>query len=959
MKNNYNYKSMQTLKPLIAAILVVFPPLMSHAATGTPNSGAILQQIKPAKQATPSSSETGLVVEKDRAATPAAEAQSTEASRAAAVTEDATPTTAETAFLVNKLQITGNKKIDTATLHALVAEAEGKKLTLTDLSKLAASLTDYYRSHGYPVAIASIPKQTVTNGIVRIEINFEHAEKNSTQNKNTANDKLLANNTAAISGNFAKYPMLQLTQPNVPFVVNAIRISGNIQVKTALLHELVAGNEGQTLTLIELRERIAIITDYYRKHGFPLAHAVIPGQLVKGGIVDVQIIKMRPTEDAAYDFSGEKQQTLTPVAPAKRLASVNNARPMLQLTQPNTVFLVKTLRITGNIKVGTAVLHALVADSEGKRLNLVQLRERIGKITDYYKDHGFQNAHAIIPGQVIKSGVVEVQIVAMRGGKDTEANASAAVAPIYNELEPVATAKPAAEVSDAPPVAAEATPVAAEAVADPDFLVNSIIISGNKNIATPILHALVAEAEGKKLVIATLYKLVGRITDYYHNHGYPLARAVIPAQTISNGIVNVQVYEANYGKIELNNTSRVKNPLLVNTLSSLQPGDVIAQAKLDHALLLLSDIPGVVVNSTLKPGEAVGTSDLQVNTSASQRVYGNVVLDNYGNGYTGRPRIGGTVNVIDPLGLGFGDTLSLSGLSSGGGLNYGRAAYESMLNQYGTRMGGSYSALHYKLGGTFKDLNAQGNAQVLSIWAKHPLIRSRDLNLYGQAKLEHLKLNDHVGTTQKTDRNLNNASLNITGDTRDTLLSGGINTWDLGITRGNVDFSDANALISDAATAKTNGSFSKLNVNLSRLQSISADNALYVSLAAQVAGDNLDSSQKMSVGGPYTVRAYDTGAVSGDTGYLVSAELRHDLGALLNGQVHVLGFVDTAHITVNKNNWGTAKNSATLSGVGVGLNWVGQNNFNANAYIATPIGATPSLVTTNSTRAWVEIGKRF
>lgn len=864
-----NYKKIQTLKPIIAALLVVFPPLVSYADTGAPNSGAILQQIKPVKQAAPSSSNTGLVIEKESAVKSVIEAQ----------TQD----------------------------QVAAPASAGESADLN---------------------------------------------KNAVQNNSSVNDQNSANKITAQASDIATHSMLQLTQPNVPIVVNAIRISGNIKVKTAVLHELVAGNEGQTLTLIELRERIEIITDYYRKHGFPLAHAIIPNQLVKKGIVDVQIIKMHPTDDTAYDLSVVKQGKLTPVAPSKRLASVNNARPMLQLTQPKTVFLVKALRITGNIKVATATLHALVADSEGKRLNLVQLRERIGKITDYYKDHGFTNAHAIIPGQVIKSGVVEVQIVAMRGGKDTEANANAAAAPIYTELEPVVTAKPAAEVSEAPPAAAEA-------VADPDFLVNSIIISGNKNIATPILHALVAEAEGKKLVIATLYKLVGRITDYYHSHGYPLARAVIPAQTISNGVVHVQVYEAEYGKIELNNNSRVKSLLLARTLSSLQPGDVIAQAKLDHALLLLSDIPGVVVNSTLKPGEAVGTSDLQVTTTPSQRVYGNVVLDNYGNGYTGRPRIGGTLNVIDPLGLGHGDTLSLSGLSSGSGLNYGRAAYETMLNQYGTRMGGSFSALHYKLGGTFKDLNAQGDAQVLSFWAKHPLIRSRNLNLYGQAKYDHLKLNDHVGTTQKTDRNLNNASLNITGDTRDTFLSGGINTWDLGLTRGNVDFSDANAMISDAATAKTAGSFSKLNLNLSRLQSVSANNAFYVSLAAQAAGDNLDSSQKMSVGGPYTVRAYDTGAISGDSVYLVSAELRHDLGTFLNGQVHALGFVDTAHITVNKNTWGTANNTARLSGVGLGLNWVGQNNFNANAYIATPIGATPALASTNSTRAWVEIGKRF
>lgn len=1080
MKNNY--QSIQTFKPLIAALLVVFPPLVTYAATlGIPNSGEILQQIKPSNQATPSSSNTGLVIEKDVATKSPVDDQT----KAGDIEKKKTGSTStEPSFLINKLVFVGNLEIDTETLHNLVADSEGKKLTINELNKLAAKITDFYHSHGYPFALAIIPKQTVSNGVVSIEIMAEHAEKNNANNVQVSpkslsdQDEVPKNsditkypmlqltqpnvpfvvNTIRISGNIkvktsilhglvasnegqtltitelrermatiadyyrqhgfplahavipdqlvkagivdvqivirsakaekgnarnavnvqtsskntpyeddvpknrdiSKYPMLQLTQPNVAFVVNAIRISGNIKVKTSILHALVAGNEAQTLTLIELRERIVIITDYYRKHGFPLAHAVIPGQLVKGGIVDVQIIKMHPTDDDAYDFSGVKQEPSTLVAIGNRLVSINNSRPTLRLMQPNTVFLVKSLLITGNIKVGTATLHALVAGSEGKRLNLIQLRERVGKITDYYKANGFPNAHAIIPGQVIKGGVVEVQVIAMHRKKDTKANASAAIAPIYIDavsVEDAATIVAASVVEEKPQVAT------ANAVADQDFLVSAIVISGNKNIATSILHPLVAEAEGKKLVIETLLKLVGRITDYYHSHGYPLARAIIPVQTISNGIVNVEVYEAYYGKLELNNSSRVKNLLLADTLSTLQPGDVIAQAKLDHALLLLSDIPGVVVNSTLKPGEAVGTSDLEVNTSPSRRVYGNVVLDNYGNSYTGRPRIGGTINVIDPIGLGLGDTLSLSALSSGSGLNYGRAAYESVLNKYGTRMGGSYANLGYKVGGIFKVANQQGSAQVLSIWAKHPLIRSRDLNLYGQAKLEYLNLNDDVGSTIKTDRNLNNGSFNITGDTRDAILSGGINTWDLGLTKGRVDFSNAEALLHDAVTTNTNGYFSKLNVNLSRLQRVSANNALYVSLATQVAGDNLDSSQKMTAGGPYTVRAYSTGAVSGDTGYMLSAELRHDLGSLFNGQVNALGFIDTAHITVNKNTWPSTFNSninsATLSGIGFGINWLGTNNFNASAYIATPIGATPVPTPKDSTRVWVEIGKRF
>ena len=48
---------------------------------------------------------------------------------------------------------------------------------------------------------------------------------------------------------------------------------------------------------------------------------------------------------------------------------------------------------------------------------------------------------------------------------------------------------------------------------------------------------------------------------------------------------------------------------------------------MDHALLLLSDVPGVVVLATLKPGDAVGSSDLLVNTTPGPTRSGNLVLD--------------------------------------------------------------------------------------------------------------------------------------------------------------------------------------------------------------------------------------------------------------------------------------------------------------------------------------------
>ncbi len=177
----------------------------------------------------------------------------------------------------------------------------------------------------------------------------------------------------------------------------------------------------------------------------------------------------------------------------------------------------------------------------------------------------------------------------------------------------------------------------------------SIQIVGNTLFETATLHALVADAEGKSLTLSQLDELAVRITNYYHGHGYPLARAVIPAQIIQAGVVRLVIIEARYGRISPDNQSRVNDSLLQATLAPLESGQAIGQTELDHALLLLSDIPGVVVNATLKPGVAVGTSDLLVNITPGAAVSGGIVLDNYGNRFTGRARVGGTVNFINPL----------------------------------------------------------------------------------------------------------------------------------------------------------------------------------------------------------------------------------------------------------------------------------------------------------------------
>ena len=495
------------------------------------------------------------------------------------------------------------------------------------------------------------------------------------------------------------------------------------------------------------------------------------------------------------------------------------------------------------------------------------------------------------------------------------------------------------------------------------FLVQRIYITNHTAFDVPTLHALVADAEGKDLTLFELGQLAARITDYYRDHGYFLTRAIIPPQTIDSGVVRFEIIEARYGQIDLDNSSQVREASLQATLSSLQGGPVVRQATLDRALLMLSDFPGVTVKSTLKPGQNPGTADLLVSTTALPALSGNAVFDNYGNSYTGQSRMGATINYTNPFHQ--GDTLSASGLHSGRGLNYLRLAYDSVVNGQGTRLGGAYSSVQYALGAPLNALKAHGSAQVKSLWAKHPLVRSLEVNLYGQLQYDHLQLRDHIDSSAiRTDRSLKTWTMSLIGDARDSFYSGGIITWNFSGTQGQIGFDDAVAQGVDAGSTKIQGGFTKWNANLTRLQTLSPQSSLYLSYSGQWANTNLDASQKMSAGGPHSVRAYNAGVLSGDSGHFLSAELRYELGPALKATWQAVAFIDTAQITINKNNGFAGSNCTcnkpTLRGAGFGLSLIGPDKWTAGLYIATPVGTKAALAgATDSVRAWAEVRKDF
>ena len=490
--------------------------------------------------------------------------------------------------------------------------------------------------------------------------------------------------------------------------------------------------------------------------------------------------------------------------------------------------------------------------------------------------------------------------------------------------------------------------------------VNSLRVTGARVYSEAELIALTGFQAGSELSLADLRGMAQKITERYRSNGYIVAQAYVPAQEITEGAVTISVIEGQYGKIAVRNQSTLSDPLIQGQLDGIGSGDPVVIAPLESRLLLLSDIPGVNVTSTLAPGASIGTSDLIVDVTPGQRVTGSIDADNAGNRYTGEYRLGATVNLNNLAGL--GDVASLRVLTSGSGLNYARASYQM---QFGKATAGlAYSWLGYELGKEFASLQAKGTAKIASIYGSYPLIRSRDTNLYAGLAFDAKTMQDRLDSTSTvTDKKAQALMASLRGDHRDSLGGGGLTNYAITATAGNLDIQTPALKALDAATAQSNGRYTKLGFSAMRLQSVTDTISLYAGINGQVASKNLDVSEKMELGGINGVRAYPEGEAYADQGYLLTLEARMLLPKFseqIPGQVQLVGFVDTGSVTLNKNPWAPGDNRRTLSGAGIGLNWTAYNNFVVKASYARKLGSgTATSAPDKSGRFWIQAVKYF
>lgn len=225
---------------------------------------------------------------------------------------------------------------------------------------------------------------------------------------------------------------------------------------------------------------------------------------------------------------------------------------------------------------------------------------------------------------------------------------------------------------------------------------------------------------------------------------------------------------------------------------------------------------------------------------------------------------------------------------------------------------------------------------------------------------------DNVGK-----RAVNRASVGLQGAL--TLVRGGVTGIGLLLTQGQMQYrNDLASVVNSADLAQTAGRFTRLNYRFNHEQQIASQFALFADISGQLAQHNLDPSQKMLLGGPLAVRAYDTASGSVAEGSLLTAELRWKLArpartaAEDDGDITVAAFYDHGwgrQFIDNHDSAGstlTRANQVNLSGAGLYVKYAMPRGHYLMATWATRLGEVdPVSGDSGRQRFWITGVRKF
>ncbi len=445
--------------------------------------------------------------------------------------------------------------------------------------------------------------------------------------------------------------------------------------------------------------------------------------------------------------------------------------------------------------------------------------------------------------------------------------------------------------------------------------------------------------------INQLQGIADEITKHYRERGFILAQAIVPAQEVQNGVVNVVLLEGSLEDVLVEDNRVYKAKVIEGPFRRLR-GQPITQGSIERALLDVQNFPGLTVFGTFTQGDKLGNTDLVVRVREEERLEITPSVDNYGSEFTGEYR--GLLNFqINNL-FGVADTVSAYILQTFQPSNgtYGGLSVRIPIGRSAIGFGASTN--QFDVGGlaSLTALGVEGTVDQADFYWDRTFANGRFFGATGRLGIATKKAITEIPATTDlplfvlSEDNLAVASLGFdffAASRKGRGFTIGSFEADVGMpdTLGSMDGSgDGVSSRVGGDGERAGGSFEKYKLNFQHLRRLGASNSLLLRLDGQWTNDILVALEQYAIGGPLNVRAYPIAEALVDTGGSATLEWIIDAGE----KTQVSFFVDYAYGELN-NPLLTEERTVDYSGYGMGLQFNVPGKFYARFDVASAIGS--------------------
>ena len=447
------------------------------------------------------------------------------------------------------------------------------------------------------------------------------------------------------------------------------------------------------------------------------------------------------------------------------------------------------------------------------------------------------------------------------------------------------------------------------------------------------------------ITLGQIESIADKITRFYRERGFILAKAYIPKQHVRDGIVTLTLLLGMLGEVEVHNNKIYKASTVESVFGDMLTMPVTS-SEVEEKLYLINDFPGLTVNGFFEPGHQVGDTKLNINVTQEKKYSSNIRIDDHGTSGTGLYRLFADFQINNPLGT--ADFLNLSVLQTAAPENvfFWRANYQT--NLFSPRFKFVIAASENQF---LVDQSTLGTSQglkgvvgVQDIGLRYDIQRSRIKNSRVELHYELVDSDLRIGdfNSDSFDERLNNTTISYIFDT--------LNEKDRVLHQGNIRLTSSN--ITFGVDPGQDNSFLMLNTDYTRLSFMKVPfsesmSRLILRTNLQYVGKKISSVSRYAVAGPTRVRAFSSDVFSADDAFdfgidwvfnapdLFDFKLFSDISLKDIAKPFVffdVGYGRQYSITSNASDV-----IAVLADIGLGLQFAKGSEFNGNLQVAFPL----------------------